>query len=158
RTPQVCLANERGQVVEVHYLAEGAVVEVREGQQVSPGTLLARLPHEWPRMDFDTGPERLADLLEARPPRSPTTLAELDGIVRLEQTPRRGQRVVHVRLVDEEGRPLATEVEHFLAAGKSPYVRDGERVKAGQPLTWGEKAPRDVLRICGTDAAQAHLL
>src|SRR5262249_25799612 len=39
RTPQVCLANERGQVVEVHYLAEGAVVEVREGQQVSPGTL-----------------------------------------------------------------------------------------------------------------------
>src|SRR5262249_60130860 len=44
--PQIVIEDQRGQSLEVHYVPEKAHLEVREGQIVSAGSLLAKTPRE----------------------------------------------------------------------------------------------------------------
>jgi DNA-directed RNA polymerase subunit beta' len=157
--PQVRLEDDQGRIVEVHFLPEHAILDVREGQTVSAGTTLARLPREIsvPR-HYNSGLERLTELFEARTPRDQAVMAQCDGVVLIDPVRRRGQRIVHVRMVDENGRPMGREIEHAVPPGRHLRVRVGDRVRAGDLLTAGPVAPRDVLNVCGPEAVQAHLL
>ncbi len=145
--PQIVIEDERGQNQEVHYIPEKAHIEVREGQMVSPGTLLAKTPREvGGTQDITGGLPRVTEIFEARRPRDPAVMAEVAGVVRLGEK-RRGKRPIYIQPVDDQARSLGEEREHLVPPGKHVRVHGGEHVKEGDPLVEGPLVPHDILRI-----------
>ncbi len=156
--PQIVIEDERGNKLEVHYIPEKAHLEVREGQQVSPGALLAKTPREvGGTQDITGGLPRVTEIFEARRPREPAVMAEVAGIVRLGEK-RRGKRPILIQPVDDQGRSIGEEVEHLVPPGKHVRVHANEYVKAGDPLVEGPLVPHDILRISGPEAVQNYLV
>jgi DNA-directed RNA polymerase subunit beta' len=82
--PQIIIADDRGQSLAFYYMPEKAHLEVREGQTVSAGTLLAKTPREQSGVqDITGGLPLLTEIYEARRPRDPAVMAEVAGRVRL---------------------------------------------------------------------------
>jgi DNA-directed RNA polymerase subunit beta' len=156
--PQVVIEDERGQSLEVHYVPEKAHLEVREGNTVSAGTLLAKTPREvGGTQDITGGLPRVTEIFEARKPREPAVMAEIAGRVRLGEK-KKGKRVIVVEAVDDQGKAVGVEKEHSVPHGKHLRVHTNDYVKEGDPLVDGPLVPHDILRISGADAVQNYLV
>src|SRR5690606_11051243 len=88
--PQIRLLNEAGEDVRIagtdHAVSisfpVGALITVRDGQQVSVGAVLARIPQESQKTrDITGGLPRVAELFEARSPKDAGMLADVTGTV-----------------------------------------------------------------------------
>src|SRR5204863_7604933 len=135
-----------------------AHVEVREGQKVSAGTLLAKTPREVAgTQDITGGLPRVTEIFEARRPREPAIMAEVAGIVRLGEK-RRGKRSILVQPVDEKGKSIGEEREHLVPHGKHLRVHGNDYVREGDALVDGPLVPHDILRISGGEAVQNYLV
>jgi DNA-directed RNA polymerase subunit beta' len=156
--PQIIIEDERGQNLEVHYVPEKAHLEVREGDQVTAGSLLAKTPREvGGTQDITGGLPRVTEIFEARRPREPAVMGEIAGKVRLGEK-KKGKRVIIIEAIDEQGRPIGVEKEHSVPHGKHLRVHTGDYVKEGDPLVDGPLVPHDILRISGADAVQNYLV
>jgi len=138
----------------------GAQIIVNDGDQISAGTILAKISREaYKTRDITGGLPRVAELFEARRPKDPATISEIDGIVRFGEI-KRGKREVFVSPVgdsgtlDESREPQLYEVP----AGKHIRVHEGDRVRAGDRISEGPVNPHDILRIKGPRAVQEYLL
>ena len=141
----------------------GAVIIIEDGEQITPGTILAKISREaYKTRDITGGLPRVAELFEARRPKDPATISEVDGFVRFGDI-KRGKREVFVRpalvqngqwVVDETHEEAVYEVP----AGKHLRVHEGDRVRAGDRLSEGPVNPHDILRIKGPRAVQEYLL
>ncbi len=150
--PQVILEDDDGNPVAYYPIPEKATLRVEEGRKVTPGTLLASTPREMSGpTDITGGLPRVTELFEARSPKDPAVMAEIDGVVDFGER-KRGKRTIVIR---GEG---GTEVEHAIPQGKHYRVHKGDRVKAGDPLVDGTLVPKDLLRICGEEVLQEYLL
>ncbi len=133
-------------------IPEGAQLTVEDGQEVYAGLVLAKVSREaYKTRDITGGLPRVAELFEARRPKDPATISEVDGTVRFGEI-KRGKREIYVH--PEEGEPQLYEVP----AGKHLRVHEGDRVRAGDRLTEGPVNPHDILRIKGPRAVQEYLL
>src|SRR3989442_1508242 len=133
-------------------IPEGAQLTVEDGQEVYAGQVLAKVSREaYKTRDITGGLPRVAELFEARRPKDPATISEVDGVVRFGEI-KRGKREIWVH--GEEGEPPLYEVR----AGKHLRVHQGYRVRAGDRLTEGPVNPHDILRIKGPRAVQEYLL
>jgi DNA-directed RNA polymerase subunit beta' len=133
-------------------IPEGAQLTVEDGQEVYAGLVLAKVSREaYKTRDITGGLPRVAELFEARRPKDPATISEVDGTVRFGDI-KRGKREIFVH--PEEGEPQVYEVP----AGKHLRVHEGDRVRAGDRLTEGPVNPHDILRIKGPRAVQEYLL
>jgi len=133
-------------------IPEGAQLSVEDGQEVYAGLVLAKVSREaYKTRDITGGLPRVAELFEARRPKDPATISEIDGTVRFGDI-KRGKREIYVH--PEEGEPQLYEVP----AGKHLRVHEGDRVRAGDRLTEGPVNPHDILRIKGPRAVQEYLL
>jgi DNA-directed RNA polymerase subunit beta' len=151
--PQLVIMDEKGAVLEVHSLPEKAHIEVDEGQKVKAGMILAKNPREiGGTQDITGGLPRVTELFEARKPKEPAVIAEIDGIVELGEK-KRGRRTIIVK--NEE---TAIEKPHVVPLGRPIRVHSGDRVRAGDPLIEGPLVPHDILRIRGEEEAQQYLL
>jgi DNA-directed RNA polymerase subunit beta' len=156
--PQIVIEDERGQNLEVHYAPEKAHIEVREGQTVSAGHLLAKTPREvGGTQDITGGLPRVTEIFEARRPREPAVMAEVAGLVRLGEK-RRGKRSILIQPVDDHGKNVGEEREHLVPHGKHLRVHGNDYVKEGDPLVEGPLVPHDILRISGPEAVQNYLV
>lgn len=150
--PQIVLEDDDGNPQDVYYLPERAEISVEEGITVSPGTELAQMPRESKGVaDITGGLPRVTEIFEARKPKDPAVIAEVDGVVELQQGKRRGKRLILVRT--ESG----TEHEHLVPPGKRFLVHTGDEVKSGQALVDGPLVPHDILRVSGEEAVQQYL-
>jgi DNA-directed RNA polymerase subunit beta' len=114
--------------------------------------VLAKVSREaYKTRDITGGLPRVAELFEARRPKDPATISEVDGVVRFGEI-KRGKREIWVH--PDEGEAQLYEV----AAGKHLRVHEGDRVRAGDRLTEGPVNPHDILRIKGPRAVQEYLL
>jgi DNA-directed RNA polymerase subunit beta' len=155
--PQIVIEDDRGQNLAFYYVPEKAHLEVREGQTVSPGSLLAKTPREVSgTQDITGGLPRVTEIFEARRPREPAVMAEVAGIVRLGEK-RRGKRSILVQPVDDQGRPVGEEREHLVPHGKHLRVHGNDYVREGDALVVGPLVPHDILRISGIEAVQNYL-
>jgi DNA-directed RNA polymerase subunit beta' len=151
--PQVIIVDAEGKTLDYKYIPERASIEVTDGQMISAGTLLAKTPREVGKtQDITGGLPRVTELFEARRPKEPAVIAEIDGRVELLDEKRRGKRTIIVR--NESG----IEREHLVPHGKYLRVHGGDRVRAGDPLVEGPLVPHDILRISGEEAVQRYLL
>jgi DNA-directed RNA polymerase subunit beta' len=135
-----------------YVIPEGAQITVEDGQEVEAGQTLAKISREAYRTrDITGGLPRVAELFEARRPKDPATISEIDGVVKFGDI-KRGKREIFV--VPEVGDPQLYEVP----AGKHLRVHEGDRVIAGDRLSEGPVNPHDILRIKGPRAVQEYLL
>ena len=93
----------------------------------------------------------MTEIFEARKPKDPAVIAEIDGTVELLGEKRRGKRTIIVR--SESG----IEREHLVSHGKHLRVHAGSFVRAGEALVDGPLVPHDILRISGEEAVQQYL-
>jgi len=150
--PQIILEDSTGNIQGLYPIPEKAHIEVEEGVNVVAGTLLAKTPREITRTeDITGGLPRVSEVFEARRPKDPAVMSEIDGVVELGEK-RRGKRTIIVK--GESG----MEVEHLVPRGKHLRVHKGDCVKAGYPLVEGPLVLQDILRICGEEELQQYIL
>jgi len=150
--PQIVLLDKAGNIAGAYPIPEKAFLEVEEGDAVSAGTLLAKTPREIMRtQDITGGLPRVTELFEARKPKDPAVISEIDGEVVLGET-KRGKMSIIVR--NESG----MEVEHLVPRGRHLRVHRGAHVRVGEPLTEGPLVPQDILRVSGEEEVQQYLL
>jgi DNA-directed RNA polymerase subunit beta' len=151
--PQIVLEDSEGKPLDVYYLPERAHIVVEEGKVISAGSVLAKTPREAAGItDITGGLPRVTEIFEARKPKDPSVMAEIDGVVEILQEKRRGKRTIIIR--SESG----IEREHLVPHGKRFLVHAGDHVKAGQALVDGPLVPHDILRISGEEALQQYLV
>jgi DNA-directed RNA polymerase subunit beta' len=156
--PQVVIEDDRGQTLDAYYIPERAYLEVREGDTISAGTMLAKTPREASRtQDITGGLPRVTEIFEARKPRDPAVMAEVSGKVRIGDR-KRGKRLVWVQAEDALGKPVGAEKEHQVPNTAHLRVHTNDYVKAGDPLVDGPLVPHDILRISGIEAVQHYLV
>jgi DNA-directed RNA polymerase subunit beta' len=151
--PQVVLEDTTGKILDFYYLPEKAYIEVQEGETVNAGHVLAKTPREASgTQDITGGLPRVTEIFEARKPKDPAIMAEIDGKVELLGEKRRGKRTIIVK--SESG----LEREHLVTHGKHLRVHAGDFVKAGEALVDGPLVPHDILRISGEEEVQRYLV
>jgi DNA-directed RNA polymerase subunit beta' len=156
--PQIIIEAEEGgttkaTILDFVYLPEKAHLEVGEGDFVEPGAMLAKTPREVSgTQDITGGLPRVTEIFEARKPKDPAVIAEIDGQVEILGEKKRGKRTIIVR--SESG----IEREHLVSHGKHLRVRTGDYVRAGEALVDGPLVPHDILRISGEEAVQQYLV
>ena len=141
----------------------GAVLVSDDGQQIHAGQTIAKISREaYKTRDITGGLPRVAELFEARRPKDPATISEIDGIVRFGDI-KRGKREIFVSPAKTEaGQWVVDDAQeaqlYEVGAGKHLRVHEGDRVRAGDRLSEGPVNPHDILRIRGPRAVQEYLL
>ena len=150
--PQVIIEDQTGKILGLYPIPEKAHIEVDENDEVTPGTVLAKTPREIiGTQDITGGLPRVTELFEARKPKEPAIISEIDGMVELGEK-RRGKRTIIIK--NESGQ----EIEHLVPIGKHLRVHRGDQVRAGERLVEGPLILQDILRINGEEYLQAYLL
>jgi DNA-directed RNA polymerase subunit beta' len=130
----------------------GANIMVTDGQEVDAGEILAKMPRETTKnRDITGGLPRVAELFEARKPKDHAIVAEVDGMVTFGKDTK-GKRKV---MVTPEG---GEAKEYLIAKGKALTVKEGDYVRAGEPLMDGPANPHDILKIRGEKELAAWLV
>jgi DNA-directed RNA polymerase subunit beta' len=150
RSPQVLVA---GKGAEKKYLLPiGSHLMVTDGQAVSPGDVLAKIPRETTKTkDITGGLPRIVELFEARRPKDAAVITEIDGSVS------HGPIAKGMRKVIITGDDLETR-EYLIPRYTHVNVQEGERVRAGDPLIDGAINPHDILAILGEKELQRYLV
>jgi DNA-directed RNA polymerase subunit beta' len=128
--------------------------------KVLKGVTITKIPRQaYKTRDITGGLPRVAELFEARRPKDPSTMSEVDGIVKFGEI-KRGKREIFVYPTSPDGTvPEATEARVYeVPAGKHLRVHEGDRVRAGDRLTEGPVSPHEILGIKGPRAVQEYLL
>jgi DNA-directed RNA polymerase subunit beta' len=158
--PSVKLINEAGDEVRIagtdHAVnisfPVGAVIAVRDGQQVSVGEVLARIPQEVSKTrDITGGLPRVAELFEARSPKDAGMLAEVTGTVSFGKDTKGKQRLVITDLDKQEH-------EYLIAKDKHLLVHDGQVVNKGEMIVDGPVDPHDLLRLLGIEELARYII
>jgi len=153
RHPRLTIEGDDGKILDFHYLPAKARIEVKNGQHVGAGQMLARQPREAAgTMDITGGLPRVTEIFEARKPKDPSVLAEISGTVEFRSDKRRGKTTIIVRS------DTGMEREHHVPNDKELLVHAGDTVEAGDPLIRGPIIPHDILRIKGEEALYQYLL
>ena len=151
--PRIMIEDAEGRILDFHYLPAKARIQVKEGQEIKLGELLAQQPRAISgTQDITGGLPRITEIFEARKPKEPAAMAEISGKVELRSDKRRGKMTITVRSESE------MEVDHHVPHDKHLNVHSGDEVEAGEALTDGPLVPHDILRIRGEEALQQYLL
>ncbi len=102
--------------------------------------------------DITQGLPRVEELLEARKPKKMAQLAEISGVVTVEETKR--TTLCNVTITADDGEV----VTYALPYSSGIRVKSGDQAKKGQRLTEGALSPHEVLRIRGVDAVHNYLI
>ena len=130
----------------------GAQLMVKDGDEVRQGATLAKISREvYKTRDITGGLPRVAELFEARRPKDPAVITEIDGDVRFGDI-KRGKREV---VITPKSGPACT---YEVPVGKHMRVHEGDQVRAGDRLSEGPINPHDILIIKGPRAVQEYLL
>jgi DNA-directed RNA polymerase subunit beta' len=158
--PQIKLVNEKGEEVKIagtdHSVTisfpVGALITVRDGQQIGVGDTIARIPTESQKTrDITGGLPRVAELFEARSPKDAGMLAEVTGTVSFGKDTKGKQRLV---ITDLDG----NQHEFLIPKDKNVLVHDGQVVNKGEMIVDGAADPHDILRLLGIEALSRYVV
>lgn len=150
--PQILIKDKQEKTLKKYFLPSGANLEVKDQDEVFPGDVLAKIPREVARTkDITGGLPRAEELFEARKPKSPAVIAEIDGVVKFGGLVRNTRKII---VHNERG----GEKEYFIPRGAHLSVGDGERVKAGTALMDGAVNPHDILKVLGEKELAKYLV
>ncbi len=150
--PRITLRDDKGNVIKKaddnearYYLVPDSILSVKDGQKISAGDVIARLPKETSKTkDITGGLPRVAELFEARKAKDSAIIAENDGRVLFGKEVRGKQRV---SIQPENG----DASNYLIPKGKHINFNQGEMIKKGEYLLDGQPLPHDILRILGIE-------
>ncbi len=157
--PQVKLLDASGQEVKIAGSDQsvnitfqiGCIITVKDGQEVSVGEVLARIPQETSKTrDITGGLPRVAELFEARSPKDAGMLAEVTGTVSFGKDTKGKQRLVITDLDSVAHEYLIPKDKHVMA-------HDGQVVNRGEVIVDGPADPHDILRLLGVEALARYI-
>ena len=148
--PRITLRDEKGKIIKKaddnearYYLVPDSILSVKDGQKISAGDVIARLPKETTKTkDITGGLPRVAELFEARKAKDSAIIAENDGKVIFGKEVRGKQKVT---IQSENGETS----NYLIPKGKHINFNEGEKIKKGEYLLDGQPLPHDILRILG---------
>ena len=150
--PVIIINDERGEKVGHFMLPDGAILAVKQGDKVTSGQVIAKLPRAAGKTrDITGGLPRVAELFEARVPKNKAFIAPVDGLVKYGNEVRNNQEVI-IQQMD------GNEVKVLVPRGVHLAVNDGDRVRAGQKISEGSVDPHDILDVLGPEDVQRHLV
>ncbi len=158
--PMIRLLDDKGETVyfegtkiPVQYpLNAGALINLKNGEKVNVGDVLARMPQESTRTrDITGGLPRVADLFEARKPKEPAILAEMTGTVSFGKETTGKVRLI---ITPEEG----DHYEALIPKWRTLNVFEGEKVEKGELIADGEPSPHDIVRLKGPKVVAEYLV
>ena len=130
----------------------GSLVQVRDGQDVGPGEVLARIPIEGQKTrDITGGLPRVAELFEARTPKDKGTLAEITGTVSFGKETK-GK--IRLQITDPDGKVW----EELVPKEKNMLVHEGQVVNKGESVVDGPADPQDILRLLGAEELARYIV
>ena len=130
----------------------GALVQVRDGQDVGPGEVLARIPVEGQKTrDITGGLPRVAELFEARSPKDKGVLAEMTGTISFGKETK-GK--IRLQITDPEGKVW----EDLVPKEKNILVHEGQVVNKGESVVDGPADPQDILRLLGAEELARYIV
>ena len=152
-SPRVEIIDTKGDI-----LAGGTILPVTatlvvgKGQKVSRGQTLVKIPRDIGKTrDITGGLPRVAELFEARNPKNPSVVSEIDGRVKFGDT-KRGVRTMIVEADDGASK------KYRIPYGKHVIVHEHDRILAGTQLCEGSTSPMDILKILGAGKAREYLV
>ncbi len=158
--PQVKLIDANGQEVKIpgtdHSVTigfqVGALIQVRDGQDVGPGEVLARIPVEGQKTrDITGGLPRVAELFEARSPKDKGMLAEMTGTISFGKETK-GK--VRLQITDPDGKVW----DELIPKEKNILVHEGQVVNKGEHIVDGPADPQDILRLLGIEELSRYIV
>ncbi len=153
KQPTIEIKDKAGKVSRKYHMPSHAHLMVQDGETVEAGDVLAKIPRETTKTkDITGGLPRVVELFEARKPKDPAVISEIDGMVK-EGGVVKGQRKVII-IPDDATEPR----EYSLPRGVHVNVHEGERVRAGEQLMDGPSNPHDILRVLGEKELQKYLV
>ena len=151
--PQIVILDNKDEVQALYSIPAGAHIVVKDGQKVAGGDLIAKTPRKTIKTkDITGGLPRVAELFEARRPKDPAIISEIDGVVEFGPS-KKGQRRVVVKNPQTN-----MKKEYLVPHGKHLNVYKGDKVVAGQQLIDGPVVPQDILRVSGDKKLQEYLV
>ena len=157
--PRITLRNEKGEIIKKadgnearYYLVPDTILSVKDGQKISAGDVLARLPKETSKTkDITGGLPRVAELFEARKPKDSAIIAENDGVIEFGKEVRGKQKISIVSIKGETS-------NYLIPKGKHVNFNQGEKIKKGEYLLDGAPLPHDILRILGVEKLTEYFI
>jgi DNA-directed RNA polymerase subunit beta' len=152
RIPTIDIVDTKGNVIKSYTLPVGANVNVKEGDKVGAGYIIAKIPRSTSKAgDITGGLPRVTELFEARNPSNPAVVSEIDGIVTYGKI-KRGNREVIVTS------KIGQVKKYLIPLSKQILVQENDYVRAGMKISDGAITPRDILAISGPTAVQQYLV
>jgi DNA-directed RNA polymerase subunit beta' len=129
------------------------ILSVEDEQEVYAGQVLARIPKESSKTkDITGGLPRVAELFEARKPKDPAIMCEIDGKISFGKDYKNKRRLI-INSIDEKD-----SFEILIPRAKYLNVQEGDFVKRGDVLVEGTPVPHDILRILGVEELARYLV
>ena len=130
------------------------ILSVNDGSEVKVGNVIARIPKESSKTkDITGGLPRVAELFEARKPKDPAIMSEMDGKITFGKDYKNKRKLIITDTEDEEN-----FVEILVPRGKHLNVQEGDLVKKGEIIVDGTPVPHDILRILGVEELARYLV
>ncbi|MDO4896547.1 MAG: DNA-directed RNA polymerase subunit beta' [Moraxella sp.] len=149
--PAIILDTDEGKEV-VYFLPAETVIRVSEGEQVTAGSVLGRVPQATSgTKDITGGLPRVADLFEARKPKDHAIMAEMSGVVSFGKETKGKNRFI---ITDEDGNTH----EELIPKWRQINVFEGETVERGEVVSDGPQNPHDILRLKGETALANYVV
>ncbi|WII95515.1 DNA-directed RNA polymerase subunit beta' [Moraxella haemolytica] len=149
--PAIILDTKEGKEV-VYFLPAETVIRVSEGEQVTAGSVLGRVPQATSgTKDITGGLPRVADLFEARRPKDHAIMAEMSGVVSFGKETKGKNRFI---ITDEDGNVH----EELIPKWRQINVFEGETVERGEVVSDGPLNPHDILRLKGETALANYIV
>jgi len=158
--PRVSIKDKDGKTLRVsgtnamarYLLSVGTNIVVSEGDVITAGDIIAKIPRETTKTkDITGGLPRVAELFEARKPKEFAVISEINGVVSYGKDVKGKRKIIVTPEVGEEK-------EYLIPKGKHVSVQEADRVVAGQPLMDGASNPHDILTIKGEKELSRYLV
>ena len=149
--PAIAILDKDGNEIALYHLPAGSYLIAQEKQVVEVGDILVKIPRELYRTrDITGGLPRIAEIFEARIPKDPAIVSDIEGEVVFGGI-HRGLRKISVV-------SAAETFDYLVAPGKQLNVANGDKVNPGDQLTVGTPVLHDLLRILGPDIVQRYIV
>ncbi|MDR1488166.1 MAG: DNA-directed RNA polymerase subunit beta' [Holosporales bacterium] len=137
-----------------YFLSIGSVINVADGAKVLAGDIIARIPKDTIKArDITGGLPRISELFEARLPKDPAIIAEIDGRIEYGKDNKTKRKII-IKPEDEGIKPY----EYFISKGRYVVAHEGDYVKKGDTIVDGNVVLQDVLRIMGIESMTKYLV
>ncbi len=152
KNPIIKIAANDGETQKTYNLPVGAHIAVNDGDKVTQGDILVKIPRLVGKSgDITGGLPRVTELFEARNPSDPAVVAEIDGEVSFGKI-KRGNREISITSKTGETK------KYLVPLSKQILVQENDYIRAGTSLSDGAITPSSILSIKGPTAVQEYIV